>query len=290
MLQRLFKLSFCVVGVLMSLVSCSTAKLSTTKVAYQSIRTTEFHETIPEDAVISVGYGFTPKGEIVVAVRNNTDEVMIIDQTKSFLVDTDGKSYSYYDPTVRTTTTTDISSSTSGASVNLGSVARAFGVGGILGGALSGVNVGGSDTYGQSISNTTYIADLPQVTLGPKGVGVMSKNFSVSNVGTYHLKNAVQSFNVDNPKESPYRFSVCVTYSVDNGVTYDKIVTDFFVNSQIVENVNEHGRVNKALQQLYLDKPEALYEPCYILYFVNNIPSQAGVKDVKQEGSLKDYK
>lgn len=54
---------------------------------------------------------------------------MTIDQTKSFFVDSNGKSYSYYDPTVRTSTVTDITSSASGVSVNLGSIAQGLGIG-----------------------------------------------------------------------------------------------------------------------------------------------------------------
>ena len=268
--------------------SCNTAKLYTTKIAYQSIRTTEYHESTPEEAQIVVGYGFTGTGKLVVTVHNRTDEVMIIDQTRSFFVDTDGKSYSYYDPTIKTKTITDISSSTSGASVNLGSVAGLFGVGGMLGRALSGVNVGGSDTYGQSVSNTTYIADYPQYSLGPKGVGILNKYYPVTHVGSTYLKQEERPFNVSTENDSPYRFSVCITYSLDGGTTYEKLITDFYVNSQIIESVNEYGRVNKALRQLYIDKPDALYEPCWILYFVSNVSDKA--VDVKSKGILLDYK
>ena len=292
MLTRFLKLSCYMVGILMSLASCSSYRLATTKVAYQSIRTTEYHDAISDDAKIAVGYEFTTDGYLIVAVHNRTDEVMTIDNTKSFFVDTDGHSTSYYDPTVRTTTVTDISSSTTGASVNLGSLARAVGIGGIVGGVLSGVNIGESDTNGQSISKATYIADLPQVSLAPRGTGIMAKEFGVTGVGKDALKGAVNSFNATSPQASPYRFSVCVTYSLDGGNTYEKIVTDFYVNAQIIENVREYGHVNDALKQLYLNKPDALYEPCWFLHFVNNISSEHkhNVFDIKQEGALMDCK
>lgn len=138
------------------LASCS-SKLTTNHVAYQSVRTKHAQPTvsspIPDEAKIEVAYTISENGALTAIVYNRTSEIMVIDQTKSFFVNSDGKSTSYYDPTIRTTSITDMSSTSNGASVNLGSIAGALGVGGILGQVANGINVGGSNTAG----SITYI-------------------------------------------------------------------------------------------------------------------------------------
>ena len=146
--MKVFRSLLCLCAAAGLLSSCSSQKLNVTGVGYQSIRTEFAQEPVPEDAKIEVTYFFDTDGSIVPRVKNLTDQVMTIDQTLSFFINTDGRSTSYYDPTVRTTTTTDYASNTTGASVNLGAVAGAFGVGGIVGGVLSGINVGESNTGG----------------------------------------------------------------------------------------------------------------------------------------------
>ena len=278
---------------LLCLTSCALKKLVTSKVTYQSIRTTEYHEQIPNNAEIVVAYSVTKDGSLVVLIVNKTDEIMMIDQTASFFVDTDGSSYSYYDPTIRTSTVTDIASSTSGMSVNLGSVARGLGIGGIVGGVLSGVNVGGSDTYGQSVSNTTYVADLPQVSLAPRGSGVLSKNFQISRLSREYLMSEEKSFVAQNEKKSPHKFNVCISYSFDQGKTYKKLITEFYVNSQIIEMVKQNGEVNRALCEIYKNKQDAINEPLWIMQFLHNITEpdkKSKILDAWSRGVLLDYK
>ena len=104
-------------------ISCgSSERLVTSAVAYQSVRTVQYKPEIPDDATIAVGYSITPYGALVAVVQNLAEEIMIIDQTKSFFVNSDGKSISYYDPTIKTTSNTSLESTTSGATVNLGAV------------------------------------------------------------------------------------------------------------------------------------------------------------------------
>ena len=115
------------------LASCKTMKLETSSVAYQSVRTRYAQPTqsspIPDDAKIAVAYTISSEGELTAIVYNRTSEIMTIDQTMSFFVNSDGKSTSYYDPTVRTTSTTDLSSKTKGAGINLGAIAGALNIG-----------------------------------------------------------------------------------------------------------------------------------------------------------------
>ena len=157
--------------------SCTT-KLKITDVAYQSIRKVEKADAnsravTPETgAVIAVSPVIDDCGNAKLVVRNLSDKIMVIDRTKSFFIDYSGQSTMYYDPTIRTSTLT--TSGTEGATVNLGAIGSALGIGGAVGTALSGINVGGSNTSG--VSKTTYSIDQPVVSIGPNGyIGIFSK-------------------------------------------------------------------------------------------------------------------
>lgn len=271
--------------------SCSNGKLLTSDVAYQSIRTKHAQPSngkVPDNAKIIVGYSISSDGALVVTVKNNTSEIMTIDQTKSFFVNSDGSSTSYYDPTIRTTSTTDLSSKTSGGSVNLGAIGGALGIGGGLGTVLNGINLGGSGTTGQSVTNTTYEADVPQISISPKGTAHMSKDFHIDGVGKSSLKykTNIKLPNI-NSNDSYCRFSVCISYSIDGGKTFDKLVTEFYANSLVVIPVRKKGYVNNALNEVFATKTDALNEKWWMLYFKNNIPY---AKDTMVEGALLDYK
>lgn len=277
-------------------VSCSTGTLNTYGVAYQSVRTDNYKGKVPDDAKIAIYYNISDDGQIVPVIFNKTDEIMIIDQTMSFFVNSDGTSTSYYDPTVKTTSVTDIASGTSGASVNLGAIGGALGIGGPLGTALSGINLGGSETSGTSTTNTTYKSELPRVSISPRGMFAIPKPFKISKVGNslYYKESSMlakeYNFNAESAKDSPCRFSICISYSLDNGENFDKIVTDFFISTQMVEAVTQKGKVNDALRRIYQNKPDALNEPWWMLHFINNIQSNSGVYDTETQGILYDYR
>lgn len=265
-------------------VSCSSGNLITSSVGYQSIRTTfKQPDEIPDDAEIVIAYGISADGALIPVVENRTSEIMVIDQTMSFFVNTNGTSTSYYDPTVRTTEVTDHSSKTKGSSVNLGAVAGALGVGGKLGGLLGGVNVGNANTEGTSTSNITTIADQPRVSLAPKSKGKMSKSFQISGVGRGTLVR--ERTNVNLLPMSGNKFSVCISYSLDGGITFKKIVSDFYINSEVVVPVQSKGKVNNSLRMLFTSKPDALDESWWLLYFKSNI----GSNDTMIKGILMDY-
>lgn len=267
------------------LTSCSIGALVTKSVAYQSVRPVNYKPEVPQDAKIICAYSITDDGEVVVAVENNTDEIMIIDQTKSFLVNSDGTSTSYYDPTVRVSSNTSLSSETRGGSLNLGAVAGALGIGGVLGTLASGINVGGADTDGFSTTNTTYFSDQPQISLGPKGTGLMSKKYSVPQLGKSFLSYSSERNNTFTSSNSYCKFSVCISYSIDGGNSFDKIVTDFYANSWIVCPVSRHGRVNEALRNVMTSKTDCLNESWWLLYFNDNI----GRNNSMIKGAIVDY-
>lgn len=261
------------------LASCKATNLETYSVAYQSVRTRYAQPTpsqpIPDEAKIAVAYSISDDGELTAVVYNRTSEIMTIDQTTSFFVNSDGKSTSYYDPTVRTTSTTDLKEKTKGGSVNLGAIAGALGIGGIVGDIASGVNLGGSGTSGKSVTNATYIADQPRVSLAPHSNGAMSKVYKIDGIGDQALKgDGIVATNLKE-SESYCKFSVCISYSLDGGITFDKLVTDFYADSKVIIPVTNHGSVNNALQTLYKTKPDCLSEPWYIINFNYNIKEGA---------------
>ena len=271
------------------LVSCSVAKLSTGSVSYQSFRTLYPQPTkespIPEDAKIAIAISITVDGQLSVTVFNRTSDIMTIDQTKSFFVNSSGVSKSYYDPTVRTTTVTDVASATEGISVNLGAVTSALGIGGPLGVLASGVNVGSAGTSGRSTTETTYFSDQPYVSLGPYGSGVMSKAFRDPLIGKSVLSSVSPVNYVGlSPHETSCKCKVCISYSLDGEKTYDTIVTDIYVNSLIVSPVTSEGAVNETLRSIFVSKPDALNEYCFVLYFNSQFGSSI------EHGVLFDYK
>lgn len=275
----------------MALTSCGSVPLATSSVGYQSVRTSHAQPTqtspIPDDAKIAVAYTIGGDGELTAVVYNRTSEIMTIDQTKSFFVNSDGKSVSYYDPTVRTTSVTDMSSVTKGGSVNLGSIAGALGIGGTIGQIANGINLGGSGTSGIAETSTTYVADLPQVSLAPHGNGAMSKTFYITGIGASSLKGSAVNQPSLTKEQSYCRFSVCISYSIDGGQTFEKLVTDFYANSKVVVPVTQRGRVNEALRQVYQSKQDAINEYWWLLNFNYNI--SVGY-DKRVQGVLYDYK
>lgn len=280
--------NFLLLSIVFFFASCST--LQTPSVAYQSVKTRHAQPgksfQIPAEAKIIVAYTISQDGELAAIVYNRTSEIMIVDQTMSFFVNSNGVSTSYYDPTVKTTTVTDMSSVKKGASVNLGSVASAFGIGGIAGALAGGINVGGSGMSGTASTNTTYIADQPKISLSPNSNCAMSKVFKVIGLGKQALSQNTLQVPILKENESYCRFSVCITYSIDGGATFEKIVTDFYADSMVIIPVENKGKLNDALCKFYTIKPDALYEPWWMLYFTNNVGQD---KDHRVQGVLFDY-
>jgi hypothetical protein len=270
------------------LCGCSGDKLVVGNVAYQSIRT-EFDQdlSIPQDANIAVGYVIGADGKINVVVKNLTTEIMTIDQTKSFFINTDGTSTSYFDPTVTTKSTTNYSIASEGASFNLGGLTRAFGIGGIVGSLAQATTVSGSETNGLSNTTTTYLRDMPEVSIGPRGSGAMSKIYKITGVGSFSNSSTARN-NVWTKGTSPLQFSVCISYRIGNDGEWEKLVTNFYVNSEMVVNVQK-GAVNDAFRSIYANKPDALSESAYLFKITNNLESSSPIYDNYSNCTLVDY-
>lgn len=243
--------------------------LYVSSVDYQAVRT-EFGqpESVDAGAKILVEYFFNSDGVMQPVVYNLTPEILILDQTKSFVIMPDGSSVSYYDPTVHTTTTGNYSSETGSTTFNLGGIASALGVGGILGCLANATTVGSSHTEGIIRQNSVTITDQPQVMIGPKGCVAMSKAYQIKGLG----KTAAIADNVvDVPMAtSPVKFSVCVSYSLDDGATYEKLVTNMYVSSSIRIPVSGK-KISRSFDSIYKMKPDALAENLFMFTMPNNI-------------------
>lgn len=284
---------------LVLLSGCSTSgKLVVNSVSYQSLRT-DFAQpkSISKEAKIAVEYFFNSKGEMQPVIYNLTSGILMVDQTKSFVIMPNGNSVSYYDPTVRTTTTGSYSSTTTGSSFNLGGITSALGIGGPIGALASATSIGSSHTDGIIRQNTVSITDQPQVHIGPKGSVAMSKAYSIEGIG-WSTKSRDNIIDIPHG-DSNVKFSVCITYSFDDGVTYNKLVTHFYESSHITVPV-ENRKVSKAFYKIYELKPDALAENMYLFTIPNNIKTvttdaigefltHSNVYDTYVYGSLIDF-
>lgn len=273
-MNKTFKKVSLLFAVSWMLYSCSTQYLNVTGVAYQSIRAKQpmKRTDIPQDATIIACCQLGANGEFDVIVQNNTDKIMTIDRTKSFFRNQSGNSIPYYDPTVTVQSQSTTVGGQTGASVNLGSIAAAAGIGGAVGTALGGINVGGSKGSATTNTNTTYIVDQPQISIAPHGQASMGRTFYMEGVGLAFLGQAVSNSGTDvnnsfTPTQTYAACNLCISYSVDDGKTYETILTDIYANSLLVSKVNQTGHVNDALRRIYTNKNDALNESWYALYF-----------------------
>lgn len=249
-------------------------------VAYRSIHATNgttVESEIPDSAKIIVQYRIGYK--VSVYIKNNTDEIMVIDKAKSFFRNADGISQMYWNPEVKTHTTSSTSGGTKGVSVNLG------GLTGI--GMLSGVNVGGGTSSANTNTNTTYDIDQQIISIAPHSGKDIGRYFYVRKESLVaDLKALIKEYEKNTftmmsftPKNSTLRFGISITYSVDNGQTFDRIDNDFYANTLIISRPKQEGQLNEAVREIYINKPDALQEPWYQMYFHSKISGGWGNRD-----------
>ena len=121
---------------------------------------------------------YTSEGNVTII--NKSDSTMYIDMGESYYVN-NGIAQQLFDNSV----TTNFSSGTQGATVNMGSVASAMGVGGALGTLARGVNVGGSTTSGSStqVFEERYISIPPMSRKQMKSIAFEPVNSSQWGIG-----------------------------------------------------------------------------------------------------------
>lgn len=239
--------------------SCVTSYKPNKVVSYSSLRPTIIMDESKnpiENASIAVYNYLHESGHLCVIVQNLTDDILTIDQTKSFVVTPSKESKPFYDSTIRTHSTSSATSTGSGMSFNLGGIANVFGMGGLGGSLMSSVNVGTSKSSTTGSTDTKISADLPQVTIGPRGKMTMSKIFEIG-LPTGNFASAT-------PETSPYTFSVIISYSFNDGKSYDTIISDFY-SSGAMERTVHKSQTNNAIRDIITAKPNATLEPWFIL-------------------------
>lgn len=171
-------------------------------------RATYMTENIKGNAVVDeknmfVDYGkfevqYTTKGDVMII--NKTDSTMYIDMAESYYIG-NGDAQRLYTNSV----TTNFSSGSKGATVNLGSITNALGVGGVVGTLAQGVNVGGSNVSGLStqVFEERYISIPP---LSRKAVKSVSFPSVVSSV-TELKESGVYRYERNNSFNNEYIFA-----------------------------------------------------------------------------------
>ena len=208
---------------------------------------------------IVCGYDYDDELCYFINIRNKTDKVLYIDRGNCFKVYNDGSSYCYFDASKQTTVN---NGGGSGGSVNIGSLAGAFGIGGTIGQIASGVNVGG----GTSSSISTSYAPQRVIAIAPHGSKYLSENIwigegkrrtcveypedfihnhspnylkikSTREIGLKRGDVKKNSVIVFDENELPWRMEYFITYSLEeNFSSYSTLHAKLFIQEIIGEN------------------------------------------------------
>ena len=184
-----------------------------------------------------------------IIIKNKTSRIIYIDKAACFGSSSNGKTKVYFDPTEYTVTSGGGSST--GASVNLGSVADALGVGGVVGTLAGGITVGGNK--GKATAMTTTQRDNRILTIPPQGSVVLSEDKAIRHpsqkkeyriTGSYELillydygdslskKEPHKKYSEEN---SPETIKYMITYSFDKDLrkcymtNFGVYISDMFI-------------------------------------------------------------
>lgn len=197
-----------------------------------------------EDANVKVVIAFEGTAKLV--VYNKTDQVIYVDKENTFAY-TNNVPENLFKNTVQTTG----KSSNSGATVNMGSVASALGIGGALGTLASGVNVGGGS--GTTSSTMTYEKRI--LSIAPEATAILYEWNPVEDLGKtryieekgwlgsngYFMyptkvkfkKGMVRNFSND----TPLLYKAVVRYSTqENFSTYEQATVDNYLAHIVIDS------------------------------------------------------
>jgi len=197
-------------------------------------------------------------------LTNKSDRTIYIDKANCFKIIDDGKSFCYYDPTKQTTVG---HGSGSGASIGLGSIAGALGVGGVIGTLAGGVAIGGGSS---STISTTY-SQQRIIAIPPHGSRNISEHkevkkqiveegeyFSIDELGIKPQRGIVTKGEVKTyaEVESPWKWKYLITYSTEN---------DFKTYSVLNANLYVHQIIGTGMSHLYSKKYLSNYDDSGII-------------------------
>lgn len=176
------------------------------------------------------GYYQGIKNKYAIMIKNKTSRAIYVDKAACLGAFSTGKVKKYFDP--QESTVIESGKSGAGASVNLGTVADAFGVGGVVGTLADAVNIGG-DKGKMSLVTTTYKDDRILVVPPHASVALSTDSYRDSHTkknikivtGSYEyfdFSNTYGSLSlkIDESKsftevDSPEAINYMITYSFD---------------------------------------------------------------------------
>ena len=171
---------------------------------------------------------YATNGDVVIV--NNTDSTMFVDMAESYYVG-NGVAERLFTNSV----TTNYTSGTRGATVNLGSVANALNVGGIAGTIAQGVNLGGSNTSGTA----TQVFEERHISIPPfSRQSIKSKNFSLGYQEAKKIKKSgIYNYDKSNSFVNEYIFA----YTFDPNASTFLSTRDLIHISQIEKTNHING-------------------------------------------------
>lgn len=262
-------------AILLTAGSCASTSgyLNVSAVTYQAVDTRKSQQelkTPAADAKIFATYAIDKNGKLAAVITNLTDSIMTIDQEKSFFVNTTGESLPYYDPNSYSETKGLHKFYTNGSGITIGFLEDTFGAGPFADKTYWEKTWSNYETYGKSTFNTITISYQQQLNIAPHASSALPKTFPITGVGCRNMtnQNTLSTLSFDN---SPLKFTVYISYSLDGGKNYDKLISDFYVSSNIYSAVVKPGKINAALRSVMQTKPDMFVQPWYLVSFENNI-------------------
>lgn len=183
-----------------------------------------------QNSEIEISFAPPSYGTFKIKLVNLTNNMLYIDLGNCFRVYNDGSFGTYYENTVVSTSETQGGST--GAGLNLGSIAGVLGIGGAVGTLAGGVNVGGSTSNSSTTTTVTY--QERYITIPPKSSYIFDdKGESFRTYGTGRdlcVGEEIIYTESDSPDKTDYIF----TYSSDRNFSkYGTIKATIYLAKQI---------------------------------------------------------
>lgn len=184
--------------------------------------------------------------QYTIIIKNRTNHTIYIDRGNSYRVSRD-ENFCYYNSGTQVVTS---HGSGAGMSVNLGGIASAVGVGGILGTIAHGINVGGgaSNTSGMTIGQQRFLV------LPPQGRAALAQAKEIKGNQLERNERFVNSMEELNPPihkgevlnynedDSPYYIDYLITYSDNqNFTTYSVLNTRLYLKPIFGTHLNGYS-------------------------------------------------
>lgn len=210
--------------------------------------------------------------KFAIVIKNKTSRMIYIDKAACFGNSSDGKTKTYFDPTEYTVT--EGGNSSTGASVNLGSVADALGVGGVVGTLAGGVTVGGNK--GKATITTTTQRDNRILTIPPQASVTLSEDKAIkhpSDKRKYIITGSYEYHSLDPFSDSLSKKEPHIKYSEENCpqtikymVTYsfDKNLRKSYMTNLGVY-ISDLFRLGsgKHIERIQEKSPKSIFNGCY---------------------------